>query len=405
MTLSLSIPEKQYILYAGCSAENIITSPLQPFHDLALSFLSELSSKLLTDRKARQYPDVISFAFWCRRASLNQKREQLRLHPYSIGRGLAFHVAPSNVPVNFAFSFVFGLLSGNSNLVRVPGIKHYQTRIILKNLNVLFHDYKYRELEYRNAFVYFERNEKINRTISLQSDCRLIWGGDQTVSYFKSLPTKARNVDLCFADRYSITMLGSKKILSLTHSELQELCTNFYNDNFLFHQFACSSSHLINWQGSMEDISIAREKFWSEMNVLANARGTMSDTEHIDRFARAGNIAFQEEKFKLSSNKSDAIYRFDLEKHEANFERYRIGYGTFSEIKNISYRTLADNVTSRYQTVTYFGVDPSDLAKNLINEGVKGVDRIVPVGSALNIDLIWDGYDIIRTLSRIMQVK
>lgn len=405
MTLSLSISEKQYSLYAGCSAENIITSPLQPFSDLALSFLSELSSKLLTDRKARQYPDVISFAFWCRRASLNQKREQLRLHPYSIGRGLAFHVAPSNVPVNFAFSFAFGLLSGNSNLVRVPGIKHDQTRMILKNLNILFHDSKYRELENRNTFVYFERNEKINRTLSLQSDCRLIWGGDQTVSYFKSLPTKARNVDLCFADRYSITLLGSKKILSLNHSELQELCTNFYNDNFLFHQFACSSSHLINWQGSMEDICIAREKFWSEMNVLANVRGNMSDTEHIDRFARAGNLAFQEENFILSSNKSDAIYRFDLDKHEANFESYRIGYGTFSEIKNISYRTLAYNVTSRYQTVTYFGVDPSELAKNLINEGVKGVDRIVPVGSALNIDLIWDGYDIIRTLSRIMQVK
>ena len=37
-----------------------------------------------------------------------------------IARGIVFHVTPSNVPMNFAYSYIAGLLSGNNNIVRVP---------------------------------------------------------------------------------------------------------------------------------------------------------------------------------------------------------------------------------------------------------------------------------------------
>ena len=230
-------------------------------------------------------------------------------------------------------------------------------------------------------------------------------GGDQTVHYFKSLPTHARNVDLCFADRYSITILGARDIILLSDTELRQFCNNFYNDNLQFHQFACSSSHLVNWQGCDNDIAIAREKFWLELNLITDARGEMSATDYIDRFAKVGNLAFRQGDFTMSSNIGDAIYRSDLEHHTTDYENYRIGYGSFSEIKNISYKALSEKITSRYQTITYFGIDPSELARNLISAGVKGVDRVVPVGSALSLDLVWDGYDIIRTLTRIIEVK
>lgn len=400
-----SIRDPDYTLYAGFRVENIKTSPTPPFDNLAISFLNELSDKLMADREARRYPDIISFAFWCRRASLSQKKKQLKLEPYTIGRGLAFHVTPSNIPVNFAFSFAFGLLSGNSNLVRVPRISHKQTQIILGYLNSLFETTRYENLKNRNSFIYYDRNEKINCTFSSQSDCRLIWGGDQTVHYFKSLPTHARNVDLCFADRYSITILGARDIILLSDTELRQFCNNFYNDNLQFHQFACSSSHLVNWQGCDNDIAIAREKFWLELNLITDARGEMSATDYIDRFAKVGNLAFRQGDFTMSSNIGDAIYRSDLEHHTTDYENYRIGYGSFSEIKNISYKALSEKITSRYQTITYFGIDPSELARNLISAGVKGVDRVVPVGSALSLDLVWDGYDIIRTLTRIIEVK
>ena len=54
-----------------------------------------------------------------------------------MGRGSVLHITPSNVPTNFAYSMVFGLLSGNNNIIRLPSKNFHQVKIlcaILKNL-------------------------------------------------------------------------------------------------------------------------------------------------------------------------------------------------------------------------------------------------------------------------------
>ena len=38
----------------------------------------------------------------------------------------------------------------------------------------------------------------------------------------------------------------------------------------------------------------------------------------------------------------------------------------------------------------------------ILKNGIRGVDRIVPIGNALEIGTIWDGYDIITSLTRII---
>ena len=35
----------------------------------------------------------------------------------------------------------------------------------------------------------------------------------------------------------------------------------------------------------------------------------------------------------------------------------------------------------------------------------KGIDRVVPFGQALNINLIWDGYDLTKILSREIEIR
>ena len=85
-----------------------------PYADEICSFLSDLSSYLLKDKTALQYPDIVSFAYFCRKANIQKKKEAFQTEGrLRLGRGIIFHIAPSNVPVNFAFSFVFGLLAGN----------------------------------------------------------------------------------------------------------------------------------------------------------------------------------------------------------------------------------------------------------------------------------------------------
>ncbi len=39
-----------------------------------------------------------------------------------------------------------------------------------------------------------------------------------------------------------------------------------------------------------------------------------------------------------------------------------------------------------------------------IKNNLIGIDRIVPIGNALDIDFNWDGYDLIRSLSRLVVI-
>ena len=48
-----------------------------------------------------------------------------------IGRGCALHICPTNVPMNFAYSFVFGLISGNNNIVKIPTRNFTQVKLFL----------------------------------------------------------------------------------------------------------------------------------------------------------------------------------------------------------------------------------------------------------------------------------
>ena len=71
---------------------------------------------------------------------------------------------------------------------------------------------------------------------------------------------------------------------------------------------------------------------------------------------------------------------------------------------------LVDRVQTQYlknlfQTLTYFGVNKSYLTDFVVRNRLLGIDNITPIGSALDIGVIWDGYDIIRSLSRTISVR
>ena len=47
-----------------------------------------------------------------------------------------------------------------------------------------------------------------------------------------------------------------------------------------------------------------------------------------------------------------------------------------------------------------FGVEQADFRKFLEETRPAGIDRIVPMGKSMDFSLIWDGYDLIRQMSR-----
>jgi len=50
--------------------------------------------------------------------------------------------------------------------------------------------------------------------------------------------------------------------------------------------------------------------------------------------------------------------------------------------------------------VTYYGIRRKELTDYIINNHLYGIHRVVPIGEALNMDLVWDGQDLIEMLSR-----
>jgi hypothetical protein len=56
--------------------------------------------------------------------------------------------------------------------------------------------------------------------------------------------------------------------------------------------------------------------------------------------------------------------------------------------------------TEQCQTVSYYGVKVEDIQEFILKYKPNGIDRVVPIGKTMNFGLIWDGHDLIYSLSR-----
>ena len=131
---------------AGILSSMVNAPANEPFADDVVDFLDSVSRILLRGRRSGGYADVAAFAFWCRRSSTEHMLETYRTehgakNVYRLGRGVVFHIAPSNVAANFAYSMVAGLLAGNANFVRLPSKPFPQVDIICTAINHTLQEY------------------------------------------------------------------------------------------------------------------------------------------------------------------------------------------------------------------------------------------------------------------------
>lgn len=80
-------------------------------------------------------------------------------------------------------------------------------------------------------------------------------------------------------------------------------------------------------------------------------------------------------------------------------------FGMFYQYDLNDLAKLASLITERVQTLLYYGVDKQVLLDFVLENRLPGIDRIVPFGRSLDMNVYWDGYDIIRQLSRSVQVE
>jgi hypothetical protein len=401
----LPAPDHKVQYLVGKSDGMVDVRPLVPYDELACEFLNSLSGSLLTDAEAKLYPDVIAFSYWCRKANIAKLKQEFAEKHIRLGLGMVFHIAPSNVPINFAFSYAFALLAGNANIVRVPTKDFPQTNIVCRAINQVLAKDKYKKIADMTAFVKYQQNDEITGAFSAKCNARIIWGGDQAINNIRKLTIPERSIEVAFADRYSFCVIDGNSILQADSARMGRLASSFYNDTFLMDQNACNSPHLIVWLGSGDLFTKAKQRFWDSVYEVTASKYELQPVNAVDKYMFLCENAIELKNISSFKKHGNYLYRIELDILPDNMDAFRGKYGYFYEYNAQNMNDIAHIINTKYQTLTYFGVDKDQLLDFVINNRLSGIDRIVPIGSAMDIGVIWDGYDIVRSLSRIIEYK
>lgn len=378
-----------------------------PFNDLVIDFLNVFSKKILREKTYRNYPDIITLGYWCRNGNISFLKNKYSNLENRKGKGVAFHITPSNVPVNFAYSYIFSLLSGNINIVRVPSRKFEQTSIIINLINSIFDDNKFLDLKNSTFFInYSSLDNNITSDFFKISDIRLIWGSNVTVESLRKMYSHPRSFEIIFSERYSISILDSSEVLKLNDKDLNVLVKNFYNDTFLMDQNACSSPQTIYWySNNIKLTKLAKEKFWHAFFEFSKINYDFLDIFSVDKLTDLCSSLINNKDYGDISVMDNLIYRIEVNNKKNDITKLKGKLGLFHEINIKELSMINNSLNTEVQTLTYFGLNKEILYKTIFESNNNGVDRIVPIGKALEIGLIWDGHDLIYSLSRIINTN
>ena len=389
-----SFNELTYVVGTPETIEAMRSVPaMVPFSDKAVTFLNAVSAKLLKTGKA--YSDVITFAFWCRKAALLTEKAKYETGELRLGRGIAFHSTPSNVPVNCAFSFAAGLLAGNPNIVRLPAKPYAQVDLICAAVKEVLDEQP--EMKPYVVFVKFPPVQEICDYFSGICATRVVWGGDMTIAEMRKSPLPPRAKEITFADRHSILVLNADAVLKTEN--IDRLAQDFYNDTFFSDQNACTSPRIIVWTG--KDKQAAKDKFWTAVHKLVAEKYTLSPVQAVGKLAALYRAAAQK-KVRLKPHRDNFIYRIKIDELTADLPDLKYNSGFFFEYDAESLNEIAPVCTNKCQTMTYYGLSKDEIAAFIRSAAPQGVDRAVPMGKSMDFTLVWDGYDLIRDMSRIV---
>ena len=366
-----------------------------PFNEEIKSFLNTLSGVLRKDERTKQYSDVATFAFWIRHSSVDQiKRRYYTVNDSIVlGRGTVFHIAPSNVPVNFAYSLVTGLLCGNRNIVRIPSKDFEQVRIICDAMKETVKIYP--DMGKYIALVRYGHDESINAAFSAVADVRVVWGGDTTINEIRKASLKPRATEVTFADRFSLAVIDADYYLEKCKADI--VAKDFYNDTYFTDQNACTAPRIVVWLGKR--VAEAQEVFWSALHELVQGKYDVSAVQAIDKLTNEMLYAAVCNGIVELPGKDNLVNRVRIDEITDDLGLYFGNSGLFFEYEAGSILELKALCSKdKCQTLSYIG--NVDAIMPLLQSGIQGIDRVVPVGRTMDFDLTWDGYNLFERLTR-----
>ena len=385
------------------SSEN---ANISPFSDETIDFINNFSKSILLDRNSRKFPELVVLAdFFSKRNTkkiFNRISDENNNYVF-LPLGKTFHIAPSNVDTIFLYSSLIALMCGNICLIRLSSQHTEQINFAIEKLNLVLSQHS---KFLKRLFVFnYEHNNEITRRISSHIDLRVIWGGDNSVKEIRSIQLNPMARELTFPNRFSFTVIKSKEVIS-NQSDLNSMVDSFIKDTIYFDQQACSSPRSLIWLGSQTDNKKAQDIFWKNyLSLLARKDYQNTSGMMMDRFVASNFLS----AINLSKRVNSAIdYPTRLKVHDLNSQilrEFHPGNGLFYEIEVQNIDQIAKQVKNTDQTLTYFGLDNSEISDLLSLISNRGLDRILPIGEALDFSVIWDGYDLIEAFTRKVVIR
>ena len=182
---------------------------LIPFDEILCDFFNDISKNIFDQKNKIKEPDILALGFWLRKKNILKLKKNFYDNEFKVPLGILFHITPNNVPINFAYSLFFGLITGNTNIIKVPSKKYFQIEYLCKTINNLLKLKKYKFLKKMINIIKYENDDKITEEFSKISNARVIWGGDDTVKKIKKITSPVKCIDISFPDRYSFSIIKS----------------------------------------------------------------------------------------------------------------------------------------------------------------------------------------------------
>ena len=382
------IPELHQVLDSQFDSK-----PFPVVEDQVVGFLDHLGRIILRHDRARAFSDLMAFGFWCRRGNiLNETRASVGT---GLGVGSVLHIAPGNIPLLFGYSLALGLLAGNNNLVKLPSRELPQVDLLVEIIRDLSNSGEWSRVTRRISVLKISRDDQLLAKIVANVDGLIVWGGDKTAEAFRAMPKAPRCREVYFPDRKSAAFFDANSVVSLDEKGMEMLLRDFFNDTYQVDQNACSSPSTVIWIGESGSVRAAMARFWSGLDQFLRVSYRSSSTVGLEKILDVLSLVEEVGVPVQINHGSNLIFRFSEEvSRQGNLRFGQFYEASVKRLKDASQRLRGDE-----QTLTYFGFSPFEL-EPLIADGTLIVDRLCPVGTALNFGAIWDGKDVIGMLSR-----
>ena len=383
--------------------------------DDAVTLLDCFSNRLM-DRNCRiaqkyAHAGVNYIAHWCRRAQIEKllsqsfydrrvldsfipirDRQDRRFRAFP--RGLVVHWTAGNIPTIGFLSLVQGILTKNSNIVKLASNSDGLVADLVRELCKVGRDMGVGErLAESLAIVRFGRAQAEEaRLLSEAADVRMIWGTDKAVEEIRAFPSKIGVQDLVFRGKESLAIITEEALEINTEGLARRLAI----DVSVFEQKACASPH----------------------TVFIKAKSDIV----VERFAEALHAALRRTLDTYPKKLPSSVERTTVLNLRAEYDMFHrawysdgIEYSIFADdqlkigpmvgnrtvflrrVEDLA--TIAGLITDRIQTVGLaVGKEDVDALAAMLSK--KGVQRFARIGTMTEFDIPWDGCLIPQTLVR-----